>query len=122
MFKLVLISTLIVAACCMPAEKYKSHENLEQSETQWNSAWANPAANPNAAWGGNSWNRWNNPAAATAADPRLNRWGAEPWNRQYGANAGWNQWNRAGAGVGAGAWPAAGAPAAAAVNRGWNTW
>nr|XP_019562192.2 uncharacterized protein LOC109430578 [Aedes albopictus] len=111
MFKLILISALIAAAYCMPADKEKS-EQLTQAETSWNSAWANPA-NPNAAaWGGNSWNRWNNPNA----DPRWNRWGADPWSRQWGgagAGAGWNQWNRAGA------WPAAGAPAAA---RGWNPW
>ncbi|XP_062550891.1 bifunctional endo-1,4-beta-xylanase XylA-like isoform X2 [Armigeres subalbatus] len=104
MFKLILISTLLVAAYCMPAEK---------SETSWNAAgWNNPA-NPNAAWGGNSWNRWNNPNAPNA-DPRWNRWGADPWSRQWGgANPGWNQWNRAGA------WPGAGAGAAA---RGWNPW
>ncbi|KAL9699191.1 hypothetical protein quinque_002632 [Culex quinquefasciatus] len=122
MFKLVLISALVVAAYCAPADK-PNQQGLEQSETQWNAAWANPAANPNAAWqnpnaaawGANSWNRWgNNPA-----DPRA-RWagaGAEPWNRWGNNNpAAWNQqpWNRA-----AGAWPAAGAPAAA---RGWNPW
>ncbi|EAT47506.1 AAEL001390-PA [Aedes aegypti] len=116
MFKLVLISALIAAAFCLPAEKDKANY-MEPSETSWNSAWANPA-NPNAAaWGGNTWNRWNNPNA----DPRWNRWGAaEPWNRQWGGanTAGWNQWNRAGS-----AWPAAGAPAGAAAARGgWNTW
>ncbi|XP_062550889.1 uncharacterized protein LOC134215789 [Armigeres subalbatus] len=119
MIKLVIISSLIVAACCMVADKDKAGQ-LELSETTWNSAWANPAnpTNPNAAWGGNSWNsRWNSPNA----DPRWNRWGAEPWNRQWGGanTAGWNQWNRAGS-----AWPAAGAPAgaAAATRGGWNTW
>ncbi|EJY57374.1 AAEL017563-PA [Aedes aegypti] len=111
MFKLILISALIAAAFCMPADKEKS-EQLTPSETSWNSAWANPA-NPNAAaWGGNTWNRWNNPNA----DPRWNRWGAEPWNRQWGGanTAGWNQWNRAGA------WP--GAAAAPIAARGWNPW
>uniref|UniRef100_A0A1Q3FSL4 Putative conserved secreted protein n=1 Tax=Culex tarsalis TaxID=7177 RepID=A0A1Q3FSL4_CULTA len=131
MFKLVLISALVVAATCAPADKPNQQQGLDQSETQWNAAWANPAVaaaavNPNAAWqnpnaaawGANSWNRWgNNPA-----DPRA-RWagaaGAEPWNRWGNANpTAWNAqpWNRAAAG----AWPAAGAPAAAA--RGWNPW
>ncbi|XP_053688786.1 bifunctional endo-1,4-beta-xylanase XylA-like [Sabethes cyaneus] len=112
MFKVVLISAIIVAAYCAPADK-SGQDHLQPSETSWNSAWANPA-NPNAAWqnpsawGSQNWNRWNNPSA----DPRWNRWGAgaEPWNR-WGSNTGWNQWNRAGT------WPAT---ATTTANRGWN--
>ncbi|XP_055627963.1 bifunctional endo-1,4-beta-xylanase XylA-like [Toxorhynchites rutilus septentrionalis] len=114
MFKLVLISVLVAIVYCAPADKpgQERNDRLDQSETTWNSAWANPAApgtwqNPNA-WGANNWNRWNNPAA----DPRWNRWGAEPWNRgSWGSGTtGWNQWNRAGN------WPAS----ANAANR--NAW
>ncbi|XP_058465017.1 bifunctional endo-1,4-beta-xylanase XylA-like [Malaya genurostris] len=113
MFKLILISALIAAVYCAPADK-AGQDRMDISETSWNPAWSNHA-NPNAAWqnpnawGANSWNRWNNPS-----EQRWNRWGAnaDPWNRWGGANAGWNQWNRAGT------WPAGGA----AANRAWNPW
>ncbi|XP_038117948.1 uncharacterized protein LOC119769466 [Culex quinquefasciatus] len=117
MFKLVLIAALVTLAACAPAEKPTA--GLETSETMWNAAWADPRVAPVAAAGAvNPWNRWNNPAAAAAVDPRWNRWGAaagaaDPWNR-WGANPA-AAWNRAAPVVPATA-------AALAGNRAWYPW
>ncbi|XP_001864291.2 uncharacterized protein LOC6047206 [Culex quinquefasciatus] len=116
MFKLVLIAALVTLAACSPAEK---PTGLATSETMWNAAWADPRVAPVAAAGAvNPWNRWNNPAAAAAVDPRWNRWGAaagaaDPWNR-WGANPA-AAWNRAAPVV-----PAT--TAALAGNRAWYPW